>query len=47
MVKKQFSAILELAAFFKTCEKNYVPNFLNFVALIFIQNVAKNKNIQK
>jgi hypothetical protein len=38
--KTSFSAIL------KTCGKNF-PIFLNIQALISIQNVAKNKNIEK
>jgi hypothetical protein len=44
--KIKFSAILKITAILKTCGKNF-SIFLNFQALIFIQNVAKNKNILK
>jgi hypothetical protein len=42
--KTSFSAIMKIIAILKTCGKNF-PIFLNFQALTFIQNVAKNKNI--
>jgi hypothetical protein len=38
--KTSFSAIVIITAILKTCEKNF-SIFLNFQALIFIQNVAK------
>jgi hypothetical protein len=41
--KTSYSAILKSTAILKTCGKKF-PNLSNFYALIFIQNVAKNKN---
>jgi hypothetical protein len=44
--KTNFSAILKIAAIIKTCLKNF-PILLNFEAVMFTQNVAKDKNIRK
>jgi hypothetical protein len=40
--KIKFSAILKITAILKTCAKNFAT-FLKLKALIFIQNLAKNK----